>query len=129
MKNSFWILFFVGFFLASPLLAEKSFFDDFLFDSSMSGLEEAIHDTGHRHAVYSYNIANATTQGFKPILLDDDQRQFFQLIPKNSEYFSKVVIEHMSSKMALNRVRQAALFALYKKKFDNYRQVVSLGKK
>jgi len=107
----------------------ESVFDRVLFPSSVHSLEEALHETSRRQAIYSYNLANATTPGFQPIMFDDDQRELLQMIPENSEYFSKIVVEHMSSKMAINRGRQAAYQALYKKMFDNYRQVVTMGKK
>ncbi len=107
----------------------ESVFDSMLFASSIPRLEEAIHETGRRHAIYSYNLANATTPGFEPILFDDDQRELLSMIPDNSEYFTKVIVEHMSSKMAINRGRQTAYYGLYKKMFDNYKQVATLGKK
>ena len=107
----------------------ESVFDRVLFPSSVHSLEDALHETARRQAIYSYNLANATTPGFQPIMFDDDQRELLQMIPENSEYFSKIVVEHMSSKMAINRSRQSAYQALYKKMFDNYRQVVTMGKK
>lgn len=107
----------------------ESVFDRMLFPSSVHSLEDALHETSRRQAIYSYNLANATTPGFQPILFDDDQQELLRMIPGNSEYFAKVVVEHMSSKMAINRSRQSAYQALYKKMFDNYRQVATLGKK
>lgn len=116
-------------FVGSIQAQVQSIFDDVLFDSSMFNLEGAIKDASRRHAIYSYNLANATTPGFKPILLDDDQRELFSMVPPGSEYFTNVVVEHMTSKMALNRSRQSGFYALYKKKLDNYKQIVTLGKK
>lgn len=107
----------------------ESIFDHMLFPSSMHNLEDALHETSRRQAIYSYNLANATTPGFQPIMFDDDQQELLRMIPENSEYFAKVVVEHMSSKMAINRSRQSAYQALYKKMFDNYRQVATMGKK
>ena len=134
MKNSltFFILFLVVLGV-SKLQAQavhyESVFDRMLFPSSVRSLEDALHETSRRQAIYSYNLANATTPGFQPILFDDDQQELLQMIPENSEYFSKIVVEHMSSKMAINRSRQAAYQALYKKMFENYRQVATMGKK
>lgn len=103
--------------------------DRMLFSSAIPRLEEAIFETAQRHSIYSYNLANATTPGFEPILFEDDQTQLLKMVPKNSEYFSKIIVEHMSSRMAVNRTRQQAYYALYKKMFDNYKQVATLGKK
>lgn len=115
----------------SLLFAEKDMglFDGILLDESATHLEEAIMDASRRHAVYSYNLANATTPGFKPILFEDDRRQLYTMVPEDSDYFTKVIVEHITTKMAINRGRQSAFYALYRKKFDNWRQIVSLGKK
>lgn len=115
----------------SFLYAERDMgvFNGILFDDSATDLEEAIIDASRRHAVYSYNLANATTPGFTPILFEDDRRQLYTMVPEDSDYFTKVMIEHITTKMAINRGRQSAFYALYRKKFDNWRQIVSLGKK
>ena len=109
--------------------SNATLFDSMLFSSAVPRLEDAIKETGRRHAIYSYNLANATTPGFEPILFENDQRELLEMVPQNSEYFTKIVVEHMSSKMAINRGRQTAYFALYKKMFDNYKQVATFGKK
>ena len=92
-------------------------------------LESAIKKAIQKHALYSFNIANATTPGFSPILFPEDQAEFEALLPKNQPYSSKVLVEHVSAKMAENSRRHAAYYALYKKRIDNIRQVVTLGKK
>jgi hypothetical protein len=118
-------------FLSLCTYAERAtgLFDGILFDDSAVLLEDAILDASRRHALYSYNLANATTPGFKPILFEDDRRELYTMVPEDSEYFTKVIIEHITSKMAMNRGHQSAYYALYRKKFDNWRQIVSLGKK
>ena len=129
MNKKIITLFFALYLSSSSIAQIQTVFDDMLFDSSMFNLEAAIKDTSRRHAIYSYNLANATTPGFEPVLLDDDQRELFEMVPPDSEYFTKVVVEHMTSKMALNRGRQSGFYAIYKKKLDNYKQIVTLGKK
>lgn len=124
------ILFLLPLFLTSSLVAQVvSPEDSVLFDSVSYRLEDAMKDTGRRHAIYSYNIANATTPGFKPILLPDDEAEFKRILPDEEQYFGRVVVEHMMTKMSQNSKRQAALYALYRKRLDNYRQVATLGKK
>ena len=109
--------------------ASSTVVDSLFLTSASNSLESAIYNSIERHAVYSYNLSNATTPGFTPILFPDDEVDLFTMLPEGSEYFSKVIVEHMTAKMALNRVRHAAYFALLKKQFDNYRQVATLGKK
>ena len=105
--------------------------DTMLYDSSMGTLENAVKETSRRHAVYSYNLSNATTPGFRPILFAEDQAEIYELAPPGvaNTYFNKVLLEHQTAKLARNRSRQSAYYALYRKKLDNYRQILSLGKK
>ena len=105
--------------------------EEMLFDSSMNALENAAKDSSRRHAIYSYNIANATTPEFRPILFPEDQREIYKIAPPGvaKTYFNKVLLEHQTAKLAQNRNRQSAYYALYRKKIDNYRQIISLGKK
>jgi hypothetical protein len=126
-------------FVSSPLFSQAQFdktddaynkmFEDMVFDSSAKSLQDAIKDTGKRHAIYSYNLVNASTPGFKPILFEDDSRELAAMAPADMRYFSKVLVEHMTTKMAENSKRQSAYYALYRKKMDNYRMVVTFGKK
>jgi len=107
----------------------ENMFQDMVFDSSAYALEDAIKDAGQRHAIYSYNLVNATTPGFKPYLFADDKQELDNIAPNDMSHFSKVLVEHMTTKMAENSKRQSAYYALYRKKMDNYRMVVTFGKK
>ena len=92
-------------------------------------LEKAIYKATKKHALFSYNIANITTPGFEPILYPEDQAELNQIIPKNEELREKVLLEHMSSSMARNRNLQASYLTLYKKRFDTYKQIATMGKR
>ena len=126
MKHGFVVLFILGV-MGSFIVAES--LTKPLYDQSNEKLREAILVSIRKHALYSYNIANATTPGFKPILFPEDEQELSQIIPEGQPYSDKVVIEHLSAKLAENSRRHAAYYALYKKKIDNLRQVVTLGKK
>ena len=94
-------------------------------------LEKAIHYSGKKQAIYSYNVANATTPDFIPLLLPEDRaelKRLFDVDPENQEYLNKVMIEHFMAKIAENNKRQQALYTLYKKRIENMRKVVTLGK-
>ena len=55
-----------------------------------------------------------------PFLFPDDRRDLAKMAPTDLKYFSKVLLEHMTTKMAENSKRQSAYYALYRKKMDNY---------
>ena len=103
--------------------------DQIFFDSSVQGLENEIYRSAQKHTLYSYNLSNANTPGFEPILFPEDEAELYSMVPKDSEYFQKVLLEHMTTSMARNRNEYAAYLALYKKKFEIYRQVATMGKK
>ena len=103
--------------------------DHLFFDKTVYMLEEAIYKSTQKHALYSYNIANMNTAGFKPILFPEDQEELNKIVPGDSAYAEKVLLEHMSSSMARNRNLQSSYLSLYKKKFDTYRQIATMGKR
>ena len=125
-RSIFSLLFFL---LMGSFIFGQDVGSSMMYDSSVLSLEDAIRYSQRKHALYSYNIANATTQGFEPILMPEDQSELFSMVPANSEYFRKVLLEHMTTNMARNRNKHQALLLLYKKKFENYRMVATLGKK
>ncbi|MBI60479.1 hypothetical protein CL657_04615 [bacterium] len=113
--------------LFSVTVAQNS--DDILFYPVDNKLEKAIYKATKKHALFSYNIANITTPGFEPILYPEDQAELNAIIPNNSELREKVLLEHMSSSMARNRNLQASYLTIYKKRFDTYRQIATMGKR
>lgn len=109
-----------------------SVFESILFDSSVVSLEFEIKESSRCHAIYSYNIANASTPDFQPLYCSAEEAVFIsQIAPPGvtKDYFNKVLMEYQTTNLSKNRSRQSALYALYRKKIDNYRQIVSLGKK
>lgn len=122
------LIFVITTFFLSSILAQQTG-ASLMYDSSVSKLEEAIKYAQRKHALYSYNIANATTQGFEPILMPEDQNELFSMVPAGSDYFQKVLLEHMTANMARNRNKHSAYLLLYKKKFEIYKMVATLGKK
>lgn len=92
-------------------------------------LEEAIYKATKKHTLYSYNLANITTPGFEPLLYPEDRRELEQIMPVGGTYSEKVLLEHMTSMMARNRNLHASYLTLYKKRFDTYRQIATMGKR
>jgi flagellar basal body rod protein FlgB len=121
-----------GFFivlLASSLCFSQTSDKFLFFDSSTTQLEQEIYKTTKKHALYSFNIANITTPGFEPILYPEDQAKLDKMVPSDSEYFKKALLEHLSASMAFNKNVQASYLSIYKKKFDTYRQIATMGKR
>ena len=124
-------MFLVKFFFCLLSISYSLFGFDYLNDATGKALQNAIEFTSQKHAIYSYNIANATTPGFEPILLPEDRAELerlFAVAPEDKSYLSKVIIEHFMAKIAENNKKQQALYVLYKKRVENFRKVVSLGK-
>jgi hypothetical protein len=103
--------------------------DIFFLEKPVAELEKEIYKATRKHALYSYNIANATTPGFEPILYPEDEAELKRIMALNNGFSEKVLLEHMTSLMAKNRNIQASYLTLYKKRFDTYRQIVTAGKK
>ena len=119
----------LGLVLISSTIYAQHIVDHLFFDKTVYQLEGAIYKTTQKHALYSYNIANMNTAGFKPILFPEDQEELGKIVPGDSAYAQKVLLEHMSSSMARNRNLQASYLSIYKKKFDTYRQIATMGKR
>ena len=48
---------------------------------------------------------------------------------QGDEYSQKVLLEHMATTMAQNRNLHSGYMAIYKKRFDTYRQIATMGKR
>ena len=91
-------------------------------------LEQAIKKASQRQAIYAYNVANAATPGFKPILFDDDRQQLKAMMPAGYDHMDKVMVEYFMTKISENSKRHSAYIALWKGKIDTLKKVVTLGK-
>ncbi len=128
MNRYLFLAIMIGIYLGGALVAQQ-YIDKMLFYPVDQKLEKAIYKATKKHALFSYNIANATTPGFEPILYPEDQAELNQIIPNNKELRKKVILEHMTASMAKNRNLQASYLTLYKKRFDTYRQIATMGKR
>ena len=52
-----------------------------------------------------------------------------EIVEEAGEYFKKALLEHLSASMAINKNVQASYLSIYKKKFDTYRQIATMGKR
>lgn len=92
-------------------------------------LEEGIHDSTRRQAIYSYIIANISTPQFEPIryLPPDDVKELRAMLP-DLKLSKEVILEFVMSKMAENSKRQSSYTTMWKGKKDSLTRVVTLGK-
>ena len=98
-------------------------------DHTLVRLEKAIKKTAQKQMIYSYNIANASTPDFVPILLEEDLIKIKKVVDKtDDELLSQVFVELLMTYMGENNKKQQALYAIYKKQTENMRKIVSFGK-
>lgn len=95
-----------------------------IYDRTSQQLADAIAEAAQRQAIYSYNIANASTPGFKPLkfkkALDDATAKLEQ-----EDEFN---LEDEMAKMSDNRLRHSAYTKLLSAKIQITKKVVTLGK-
>lgn len=120
--------------MANPILGQnietKVPVENLLFDNTTNRLKHAILYASDKQALYAYNIANASTTGFKPILTQEDAAQLAQILPDDDQDNDRgVMMEFLMSRMANNRIQHAAYINLQKKKFEIIRQIATLGKR
>jgi len=119
------ISFLIFFLSVSPIFAT-----DILEEKTMKSIEAAIKLSAKKHAAYSYNVANANTPGFKPILFEEDIKEIQEMFPENqNSYTEKVMIDHMAAKIVENNSKRSGYVAIYKKRLENLRMIATLGKK
>ncbi|MGE4169400.1 MAG: flagellar basal body protein [Candidatus Margulisiibacteriota bacterium] len=109
-----------------PLQAKA--IDRVLFDDVHDHLATAINGAAEKQSMFSYNIANASTPGFRPVLSPEDSLEFRNLVPANHQD-SDIMIEYFMAKLTENRSHQSAYIKLFTTKMGILRQVATLGKR
>ena len=89
-------------------------------------LMDSIHETSSKHQVFSYNIANALTPGFKPLRLPEEADHTRSLRQMGLD--DKVVIEDELNKLAENQSKHDAYLRLMSMKRGVLTQVIRQGK-
>ena len=127
MKKTFF-LFLICQSSVSILMAQTPF--ALIGNRTQKALEEGVRNGSKKHAIYSYNIANANTPGFRPILSEEDQRELQEIFPNSTPIqLQKIMMEHMAQKVVENSSRRSGHIALYKKYMENTKMIISMGKK
>lgn len=94
-----------------------------LFDGTSQNLAKAINTASERQAIYAYNIANASTPGFKPI-------RFHEEFDKTKQKYGQdeFNLEEEMAKMNENRLRHSAYTKLLSSKIQIAKKIATLGK-
>ena len=98
-----------------------------LFDNTAGLLENAIYEMNHRQNAAAYNIANASTPGFKPIRFEDEIQEAVRLYG-NSKMLNVVNIDDEMVKSTKIRLKHSAYVRLLSTKIGITKKVVTLGK-
>ena len=123
-----WVFFMLCLSLTGSLRANA--LEDLLFDETTQKLGEAIIDAGKRQAIYSYIIANASTPGvdLEKLLPPDDKVLFQRLLPEGEDSM-EILLEFVLLRVGELSKRQGGFTALYKKKNEMLKQVISKGQR
>ena len=99
--------------------------DDVVMDDTSQALMKGIDEESRRHAIYAYNIANASTPGFRPIHIQGDDR--IGGITMDSMQ-NEVVLDAELGKLTKARLRQAAMNRLLATKIQIAKRIFTMGK-
>ncbi|MEK7299422.1 MAG: flagellar basal body protein [Candidatus Margulisiibacteriota bacterium] len=88
-------------------------------------VESAIYDAARRQAVYSYNVANASTQGYEAVVFEDELEWAEK---QGTGFFQTFNLENEMAKMATNGLRHSTLTKLFSTHIGIIRRVATMGK-
>lgn len=113
--------------LISILTLGQDTVSNVLFDDTSIRLEKAIYDMNARQNAAAYNIANATTPGFRPIRFEDEIQEAVRLYG-NANMLNDVNVDDEMVKTTKVRLRHSAYVRLLNTKIGITKKVVTLGK-
>ena len=116
-----------AFYLITASIISGQSMDGILFDTTTNKVHQAVLEASRAQSIYAYNIANLSTPGFKPILLEEDRRVLQSLFPEDPN--NKIMMEHFMARLTENRSRHSALTKLFSIKLGIMRQIATLGKR
>ena len=109
------------------LIVAQGTVSNVLFDDASNKLEAAIFEMNERHRATAYNIANASTPGFKPIRYPDEVEEAIRLYG-NDRMLESINIDDEMVKSTKIRLKQTAYVRLLTTKIGITKKVVTLGK-
>jgi len=109
------------------LLSASDTISNVLFDDTALRLEDAIYEMNKRQNAAAYNIANASTPGFKPIRFQDEIKEAIRLYGDDS-MLKDVNVDDEMVKSTKIRLKHSAYIRLLSTKMGITKKVVTLGK-
>ena len=98
--------------------------DELVMGPAENRLVTGINDMAHRQAIYAYNIANTSTQGFVPIRFKDE----YEGVQKFKYPLTEVNMEEEMARLTKSRLRHSAYVKLLSMKMSITRKIAALGK-
>jgi len=126
MITRFFLSFLIILFIPIALFCED-IVSNVLFDETSVRLEKAIYDMNDRQNAVAYNIANASTPGFKPIRFEDEIQQAVRLYG-SAKMLNVVNVDDEMVKSTKIRLKHSAYVRLLSTKIGITKKVVTLGK-
>jgi flagellar basal body rod protein FlgB len=116
------------FMLFFPVMAVcENVVSNVLFDDTSVRLENAIYEMNDRQNAAAYNIANASTPGFRPIRYEDEVQDALRLYG-DTKMLEAVNIDDEMVKSTKVRLKHSAYVRLLSTKIGITKKVVTLGK-
>ena len=113
--------------LVSGVAYCENTFSNVLFDATSSRLEAAIYDMNKKQKATAYNIANASTPGFRPIRYEDEIQEALRLYG-DASMLDVVNVDDEMVRSTKIRLKHSAYVRLLSTKIGITKKVVTLGK-
>jgi len=113
--------------LYGTIVHGENIISNVLFDSTSVRLEDAIYDMNKKQKATAYNIANASTPGFRPIRYEDEIQEAIRLYG-DSSMLDVVNVDDEMVRSTKIRLKHSAYVRLLSTKIGITKKVVTLGK-
>jgi len=114
--------------LLCPILVHcENIVSNVLFDPTSVRLEQAIYEMNDQQKATAYNIANASTPGFKPIRYEDEIKEAIRLYG-DASMLNVVNVDDEMVRSTKIRLKHSAYVRLLSTKIGITKKVVTLGK-
>ena len=100
--------------------------DSVIYDPVSQKVRNEIYATSKRQSVYSYNIANSATPGFRPVHLPNDPSDMNTL--GSNDTSGDFNLESEMAKMNDNRMRQMTLLKILSTRSAIRQKLITMGK-
>ncbi|MBT5855604.1 hypothetical protein HOH87_03095 [bacterium] len=121
------IILFLLVFASAALPQNPGLMDSLIMGGAEQSLVSGIRDMNRRKAAIAYNMANASTPGFKPIRFQDEIEAATRLYG-DASMLDTIIIDDEMVRTARVRLKHSAYVRLLSTKMGITRRIASLGK-